>query len=279
MRRKDRLPELLAPAGDFECLVAAVSAGADAIYIGAKEFSARAYAKNFDLDEISRASSYCHLHGVKLYVTVNTATLIPPSLVLLGVHVDGEHVLLTVKLYQIGDINLKGIIAAEVMLHQASVEINRRVRRNALKQQGDSLGPIGGIVQRKILDVPRVIVLKEAESAVFVLVGNSLNHIVVRKLHLVPTLGFVLKIVLVAIDYEFIVLAGRAVMVALGLCRDVRNGFVLRHGLLEIAPMEIPILIKIQNLSHFLPPLSVFDLIIAFFEIFSREIIAKHGQK
>ena len=65
------LPELLAPAGDFECLVAAVRGGADAVYIGGKAFSARAYAKNFDIDEIKRAVSYCHLHGVKLYVTMN----------------------------------------------------------------------------------------------------------------------------------------------------------------------------------------------------------------
>ena len=71
MRRKDKLPELLAPAGDFECLIAAVRGGADAIYIGGKSFSARAYAKNFDIDEIKRAVSYCHLHGVKLYVTMN----------------------------------------------------------------------------------------------------------------------------------------------------------------------------------------------------------------
>ena len=71
MIRKEKLPELLAPAGDFECLVAAVAGGADAIYIGAKLFSARAYAKNFDIDEIKRAVSYCHLHGVKLYVTMN----------------------------------------------------------------------------------------------------------------------------------------------------------------------------------------------------------------
>ena len=71
MWRKDKLPELLAPAGDFECLVAAVKGGADAIYIGGKSFSARAYAKNFDFDEVRRAVSYCHLHGVKLYVTMN----------------------------------------------------------------------------------------------------------------------------------------------------------------------------------------------------------------
>ena len=73
MRRRDALPELLCPAGDMECLVAAVAAGADAVYVGAKKFGARAYAKNFDLSEIDRASSYCHLHGVKLYVTLNTA--------------------------------------------------------------------------------------------------------------------------------------------------------------------------------------------------------------
>ena len=58
MRRRADLPELLAPAGDFECLVAAVKGGADAIYIGGKMFSARAYAKNCDIDEIERAVSY-----------------------------------------------------------------------------------------------------------------------------------------------------------------------------------------------------------------------------
>ena len=72
MKRKSKLPELLAPAGDFEALLAAVSAGADAVYLGGRAFGARAYAKNFELDEIERAVEYCHLYGVKLYVTVNT---------------------------------------------------------------------------------------------------------------------------------------------------------------------------------------------------------------
>ena len=72
MRRKSSLPELLAPAGDMTCLYAAVAAGADAIYVGGKRFGARAFAKNFDIDELRRAVNYCHLHGVKLYVTLNT---------------------------------------------------------------------------------------------------------------------------------------------------------------------------------------------------------------
>jgi len=75
MRRKDKLPELLAPAGDFECLVAAVRGGADAVYIGGKSFGARAFARNFDIGEIGRAAAYCHIHGVRLYVTVNTLLL------------------------------------------------------------------------------------------------------------------------------------------------------------------------------------------------------------
>jgi putative protease len=72
MKNKYELPELLAPAGDFEALRAAVAAGADAVYIGGKRFGARAYAKNFEIDEIKRAVIFCHIRGVRLYVTVNT---------------------------------------------------------------------------------------------------------------------------------------------------------------------------------------------------------------
>ena len=72
MFRKNTLPELLAPAGDMDCLYAAVSGGADAVYVGGKRFGARAFAKNFDIEGLSAAVRYCHLHGVKLYVTLNT---------------------------------------------------------------------------------------------------------------------------------------------------------------------------------------------------------------
>ena len=72
MKRKTSLPELLAPAGSFEALKAAVSAGADAVYIGGKSYGARAFAKNFDTEEIKKAVELCHAHGAKLYVTVNT---------------------------------------------------------------------------------------------------------------------------------------------------------------------------------------------------------------
>lgn len=64
--------EILAPAGSFDSVVAAVRSGADAVYVGEKSFSARASAQNFDADELKKAVAYCHIHGVKLYVTLNT---------------------------------------------------------------------------------------------------------------------------------------------------------------------------------------------------------------
>ncbi len=65
-------PEILSPAGSFESLVAAVHAGCDAVYLGGKHFGARAYASNFDTEELLRAIDYCHIHDVKVYLTVNT---------------------------------------------------------------------------------------------------------------------------------------------------------------------------------------------------------------
>ena len=64
--------ELLAPAGSIESVYAAVQMGADAVYIGGSKFSARAYAFNFDDENIVRAVDYCHIYGVRVYVTLNT---------------------------------------------------------------------------------------------------------------------------------------------------------------------------------------------------------------
>ncbi len=65
-------PEILAPAGSMEALKAAVHAGADAVYLGGNQFGARAYANNFDDAALVEAIEYCHLYGVKVYLTINT---------------------------------------------------------------------------------------------------------------------------------------------------------------------------------------------------------------
>ncbi len=67
-----RQVEILAPAGSFESMKAAVAAGADGVYIGGNRFGARAYAENLDQERMLEAIDYAHIHGVSLYMTVNT---------------------------------------------------------------------------------------------------------------------------------------------------------------------------------------------------------------
>lgn len=63
--------EILSPVGSREMLCAAVRSGADAVYLGAKDFSARRNAENFTTDELKEVTSYCHIRGVKVYLTLN----------------------------------------------------------------------------------------------------------------------------------------------------------------------------------------------------------------
>ncbi len=66
------LPELLAPAGSWDCLTSAIAAGADAVYAGGPAFGARQFAPNFDRETLKKAILYAHLHDVRIYITVNT---------------------------------------------------------------------------------------------------------------------------------------------------------------------------------------------------------------
>lgn len=66
------MTELLAPAGSFEALKAAVEAGADAVYLAGEKFGARAYAENFAGEQLAEAVTFAHLRGVAVHVTVNT---------------------------------------------------------------------------------------------------------------------------------------------------------------------------------------------------------------
>lgn len=64
-------PEILSPVGNSEMLEAAVRSGADAVYLGAKDFSARRNAQNFTNQELKKAIEYCHIRGVRVYLTLN----------------------------------------------------------------------------------------------------------------------------------------------------------------------------------------------------------------
>ena len=69
---RKNLPELLSPAGSPAAMMAAVNAGADAVYFGMPEFNARIGADNFTAESLPEYIRFCHLMGVKTYVTLNT---------------------------------------------------------------------------------------------------------------------------------------------------------------------------------------------------------------
>jgi putative protease len=72
MTLQNNKPELLAPAGSLESFFAAMEKGADAVYAGLRDFSARARAKNFSLAQMERMLGYAHAHGRRIYITLNT---------------------------------------------------------------------------------------------------------------------------------------------------------------------------------------------------------------
>ena len=96
MLKPNNKPELLAPAGSLESFFAAMEKGADAVYVGLRDFSARARAKNFTLAQMERMLAYAHAHDRQVYVTLNTLVnekelpqLVETLAALAGMRVDG----------------------------------------------------------------------------------------------------------------------------------------------------------------------------------------------
>lgn len=113
--------ELLAPAGSWEALEAAVNAGADAVYMGGKSFGARQYASNFDREEMAKAVYFAHMHRVRIYITVNTLVddsetkeLADYLIFLNNVGVDG------IIVQDLGVIHLAKKIVPELPLHAST---------------------------------------------------------------------------------------------------------------------------------------------------------------
>lgn len=72
MAKQTKKAEILAPVGSFDCVKAAVRCGANAVYLGTKDFNARKNAQNFDFEELKQIVEYCHARSVKVHITLNT---------------------------------------------------------------------------------------------------------------------------------------------------------------------------------------------------------------
>jgi putative protease len=148
--------ELLAPAGSWEALEAAVNAGADAVYMGGKAFGARAYASNFDQEEMARAVYFAHMHRVRIYITVNTLVD------------DGELEALADYLLFLNNVGVDGLIVQDLGVIRLAREIVPELPLHASTQM--TITNSGGVrfaeeagMERSVL--ARELSLKEIEAA------------------------------------------------------------------------------------------------------------------
>ena len=142
------MPELLAPAGDFEKMKFAYLYGADAIYCGGQNFSLRANAKNFSLEELKEAAKYAHSLNKKIYVTVNI------------VFHDDDLNGLEDYLKYLDNIHIDGIIASDMNVIKACQELNLDLSV-CLSTQASTLNSRAVKFWQK-LGVTRVVLAREA---------------------------------------------------------------------------------------------------------------------
>lgn len=142
------MPELLAPAGDFEKLEFAYLYGADAVYFGGQNFSLRANAKNFSLEDMKKATEYAHSLGKKVYVTVNI------------VFHDSDFDGLDDYLKYLDSINIDGIIASDIAVIKRVQEL--RLHFSVTLSTQASLLNTRAVKFWKNLGVTRVVLAREA---------------------------------------------------------------------------------------------------------------------
>ena len=142
--------ELLSPAGDFDCLKAAVSAGADAVYLGGSRLNARESAKNFSDEELVEAVNYCHLKGVKVYITLNTVVS------------DREIAELENYIKFLAEINIDGVILQRLGLASCVRYIAPSLEIHASTQL--SVHSLDGVLKMKELGFSRAVLARELSA-------------------------------------------------------------------------------------------------------------------
>lgn len=139
--------EILAPCGSYESLKAALNAGANAVYVGMKKFSARKNAENFSDEELKTAVEECHKRGVRLYVTLNTLVY------------DGELAELAECIVTAAECDVDGLIIQDLGAAALAKEICPKLPRHASTQM--TLNSVCGVKAAEKLGFSRVVIGRE----------------------------------------------------------------------------------------------------------------------
>ena len=141
------MSELLAPAGNYEAFIAAINAGANAIYLGLNTFSARAYANNFTIDEVKNLVEYAHLRNIKVFVTMNTIIF------------EDELSMAYKTIDELASINVDALIIQDLALLDYVIKCHPNMEAHASTQMG--IDDLEGINVLENLGVKRVVLARE----------------------------------------------------------------------------------------------------------------------
>ena len=141
------MTEILAPVGGKEQLFAAVRSGADAVYLGAKNFNARRNASNFEDSELSETVSYCHARGVKVHVTLNTLVM------------DSEIPALIEEIKSIAEAGVDAVIVQDLAVAKLVREICPTIEMHASTQM--TIHDLAGALEAQKLGFCRAVLSRE----------------------------------------------------------------------------------------------------------------------
>lgn len=141
------MTELLAPAGNLEAFIAAISNGCDAVYLGMQKFGARAYSSNFDLETLEEAINYAHLRDVKVYVTMNTIVF------------ENELEEMKKLLHSLNDIKVDGIIVQDLAVFKYAKDNFIDMEVHCSTQMG--IDDLEGTLLLKQMGADRVVLSRE----------------------------------------------------------------------------------------------------------------------
>ena len=153
--------ELLSPAGTITSFYAAISSGANAIYLGIKKFNARAYASNFSLEELKELVKFAHLRNVKIYVTMNTILY------------DEELIEAFKIIDELALINVDAIIVQDLALLNYITNKYNSLKAHASTQMG--IDDIYGAKFLKNIGVSRIVFARETPLDVLKNIKNNLD--------------------------------------------------------------------------------------------------------